>query len=56
MAQLIERLILDFCSGHDLTVLSCSPISGSVVGREPALDSLSPCTLPSNTLLISQNK
>ena len=28
--------ILDFCSGHDLTVMKSSPASGSVLGRESA--------------------
>ena len=36
MAQSVEHLILDFGLGHDLMVLRLSPLSGSVLGVEPA--------------------
>ena len=35
MAQSVERLTLDFGSGHDLTVVRPSPESGSVLNVEP---------------------
>ena len=46
-AEWIEHLTLDFCSGHDLTVVASSPASGSVQSPEPAWDSFSlPLSLP----------
>ena len=41
MAQSVERLTLDFSSGHDPRVLGSSPMSGSVLSVEPTWDSLS---------------
>ena len=32
----IKCLILDFSSGHDFRVVKLSPMSGSVLGMEPA--------------------
>ena len=34
LAQLIEHLMLDFGSGHDLTVVILRPASGSMLGVE----------------------
>ena len=66
VAQSVKPSILDFGSGHDLTVVRLSPTSGSMLGGEPAWDSLSlslslsfspslplPC---SHTLSLKQNK
>ena len=36
VAQLVKRPTLDFGSGHDLTVVQWSPMSGSVLNVEPA--------------------
>ena len=36
MAQSVKQLTLDFGSGHDLRVVRSSPMSGSVLGAEPA--------------------
>ena len=33
VAQMVERLTLDFSSGHGLKVVGCSPVSGSAEGR-----------------------
>ena len=41
MAQSVERLTLDFGLGHDPRVVGSSPAFGSVLGVEPAWDSLS---------------
>ena len=41
VTQLVKRLTLDFCSGHDLTVVRFSFESGSVLGMEPDRDYLS---------------
>ena len=41
VAQLVERLTLDFGSGHGSRVMGSSPESGSVLSVEPAQDSLS---------------
>ena len=41
MAQLVECLILDFCSGYGLWVVGWSLPSGSLLGVESAWDSLS---------------
>ena len=46
MAQSVKHPTLDFISGHDLRVLTSSPTSGSVLGEEPAWDSLSPSSHP----------
>ena len=35
-AQLVELPTLDFSSGHDPRVVGSSPVSGSVLGMEPA--------------------
>ena len=42
VAQSVKCLTPDFVSGHDLTVMRSSHMSGSVLGVEPAYDSLSP--------------
>ena len=42
VAQLVERLTLDFGSGHDLSAMNLSPASGSALSLEHAWDSLSP--------------
>lgn len=39
-------LILDLSSGHDLRVLRRSPMLGSILGMEPAWDSLAPSPPP----------
>ena len=46
MAQSVKYLTLDFGSGRDLMIVRLSPISGSVLGREPAFPSSSspPCS------------
>lgn len=36
MAQLVERIPLDFGSSHDLRVLALSPMSGSAPSEESA--------------------
>ena len=41
MAHSVKHPVLDFGSGHDLTVLRLSPTSGSEPGVEPTWDSLS---------------
>ena len=41
LAHLVKCLTLDFGSGHDLRVLGSSPVSGSLLGVEPASNSLS---------------
>ena len=46
MAQSVKHQILDFVSGHDLTVVRLNPETGSVLGMEPASDSLSPLSSP----------
>ena len=47
VAQLVECLTLDFCSGHDLTVCEFKPHIGlTAISTEPALDPLSPLSLP----------
>ena len=53
--QSVKHPTLDFGSGHDFRVVRLSPMLGSVLGMEPALDSLSPgpCTpLPTLKKLI----
>ena len=42
MAQSFKHPTLDFDSVHDLRVVRSSPMSGSVLSRESAPDSLSP--------------
>ena len=57
MAQSFKHLILDFGSGHDLRVVRLSPASGSVLGVEPAWDSLSPSSfLPPHCLSLLLKK
>ena len=47
MAQSVKCLTLDFCSGHDLSVCGIEPYTGLCTdSAEPALDSLSPPSLP----------
>jgi len=46
MAQLVEHLTLDFRLGHDSRVGESRPTLGSVLGMEPAWDSLSPSPSP----------
>jgi len=41
MAQPVKPLTLDFGSGHDLGVVRSSPMSGHVLGMDPAWDFLS---------------
>ena len=36
MSQLVKRLTLDIASGHDFRIARFSPLSGSVLGMEPA--------------------
>ena len=36
MAQSVERLMLDFSSGHNPRIMGSSPISGSALSVEPA--------------------
>ena len=36
MAQSVKYLTFDFGSGHDLRVVSSSPVLGSMLGVEPA--------------------
>ena len=50
VAQLLTRSTLDFGSGHDLTVVESSPMSGSVLGVQPAWV-LSPSPSPSSPAL-----
>jgi len=38
---MVKHLTLDFGLGHDLRVMRSSPLSGSLLGVEPAWDSLS---------------
>ena len=38
---MVKHLTLDFSSGHDPGVVGSSPTSGSTLGMEPALDTLS---------------
>ena len=47
VAQSLKCPALDFGSGHDLTVVSLSPMSGSVLGVDLAWDSLSLSAPPS---------
>ena len=42
MAQSVDHLALDFCSGHDLQVVKLSHASGSALSMVSALDFLSP--------------
>ena len=42
MAQSVECPTLDFGSGHGLTVVRLSSMSGSMLSVEPAWDSFSP--------------
>ena len=42
VAQLVKCLTVDFGSGHDPRVVGWSPVLGSVLGVDPAWDSLSP--------------
>ena len=62
VAQSIEHLTLDFSSGHVLTAMRSSPVSGSVLSVKSAWDSLplSLCSLPpcacAHTHALSQNK
>ena len=53
MAQLVERLTLDFYSGHDLRVMELSPMPGSALSMELAWDSLSLCPSPPLALFLS---
>ena len=50
VAQSVEHLTLDFCSGHDPRVVGSSPMSGSVLNVELARD---PSLLPSAPLVHS---
>ena len=45
MVQLFKSPTLDFGLGHDLRVVGSSLEWGSMLGRDPAWDSLSPSTL-----------
>ena len=42
MAQSVKHLTFDFGSGHDLTAMGLSPMTGSMLGMELAYYSLSP--------------
>ena len=50
MAQLVERLTLDFGSGHDLRIMGLSPMLGSMLSGESAGDSLSLSLTPTHML------
>ena len=50
MAQLVERPILDFGSGHDLRGMRLSPASGSMLTVESACP---PPSAPPHTLVLS---
>ena len=50
VALSVKCPILDFSSGHDLTIVRSSPMLGSLLSRESAWDSLS----PSAPLLLSK--
>ena len=56
MAKSVERLTLDFLSGHDPRIVGLSPTLGSTLGMQPALDSLSPffCPFPLHASLSLQ--
>ena len=41
MANLVKHLALDFGSGHDLRVITSSPVSASMLGVDLAEESLS---------------
>ena len=59
VAQLINRLTLDFGSGHDLMIGEFKPLMGLRADRvEPVWDSLSPSISapPLLTFSLSQNK
>ena len=51
VAQLVKPPTLDFCSGHDLRVMRLSPAWGSMLGMEPAKDSLCPSATPRHLLV-----
>ena len=54
MAQLVRRLILDFSSGHDLTVHEFEPHIGlSAVSTEPPSDPLSLSLSATSLLMLS---
>ena len=53
MAHLVKGLTVDFGSGHDLMVVRLSPVLGSVLGVEPASDSLSPSSSVPTPLVFS---
>ena len=55
MAQPVEQLTLDVGSGHDPRVVESSPMLGSALRVEPALDSVSltPSAPPPLTLCLS---
>ena len=46
VAQLVNQHTTDFSSGHDLRDVRSSPKLGSMLGMEPAWDSLSPSAPP----------
>ena len=54
VAQSVKRPTLDFCSGHDLTIMESSPTLGSVLGVGLAWDSLSLSAPPLITLSLSK--
>ena len=45
MAQLVKPPALDFGLGHDFTFVRLNPVSGSMLGMEPAENSV-PLPLP----------
>ena len=63
-AQLVEYPALDIGSGRDFAFVRSNPVSGSVLGKEPAWDSLSPSLIAPPPLIhvhtcvlsLSQNK
>ena len=49
VVQSVERLTLDFSSGHELRVVRLSPVVGSTLSMKPAWDSFSLPLPPSPT-------
>ena len=58
VAQLVKHQTFNFNSGYDLRVMRLSPSSGSMLGTEPAWDSLlpSPSVPPHTSLCLCPTK
>ena len=57
MAQSVERLTFDSCSGHDPRAVGSSTVSGSVLGvRLLGIPSLSLCPSPTHAAFLSVSK